>query len=207
MNHFIALNWFRYLTSFLREKLCNRPGHYSITPKTLLLVSICCLGYQSQSKPHEWCLFASAAPADIRKAIDMNISMTQFGWDPIHRNDLSSSAECVFSLYLQCSHGEAPHVVPEDQGALRPSGGDDRSLEVSGLTVSTVWTVCIHIPPLGAVAIRGISGIQNKISNSAADLRRKWGVKSALVMSLAWVPWIYWERALHWNWQLYFNLV
>lgn len=201
MNHFIALNWFRYLTSFLREKLCNRPGHYSITPKTLLLVSICCLGYQSQSKPHEWCLFASAAPADIRKATDMNISCDSILMRP-HTQKWS-----VCSLYLQCSHGEAPHVVPEDQGALRPSGGDDRSLEVSGLTVSTVWTVCIHIPPLGAVAIRGISGIQNKISNSAAELRQKWGVKSALVMSLAWVPWIYWQRALHWNWQLYFYLV
>lgn len=90
MNHFIALNWFRYLISFLREKLCNRPGHYSITPKTLLLVSICCLGYQSQSKPHEWCLFASAAPADIRKATYLHISVTQFWWDPIHRNDLSA---------------------------------------------------------------------------------------------------------------------
>lgn len=42
------------------------------------------------------------------------------------------------SLYLQCSHGESTHVVPEDQGALWPSGGDDRSLEVSGLTVLTV---------------------------------------------------------------------
>lgn len=198
MNHFIALNWFRYLTSFLREKLCNRPGHYSITPKTLLLVSICCLGYQSQSKPHEWCLFASAAPADIRKA-------TYFHDSILMRPHTQKWSVCP--LYLQCSHGEAPHVVPEDQGALRPSGGDDRSLEVSGLTVSTVWTVCIHIPPLGAVAIRGISGIQNKISNSAADLRWKWGFKSALVMSLAWVPWIYWERALHWNWQLYFYLV
>lgn len=51
---------------------------------------------------------------------------------------LPMSAPFFYASYVQRSHGESAHVVPEDQGALRPGGGDGRALEVSGLTVAAV---------------------------------------------------------------------
>lgn len=55
---------------------------------------------------------------------------------------------------LQRSNREAAHVVPEDQRAQRPSGGDDGSLQVGAVTVASVGAVCTQIPTLGAAAIR-----------------------------------------------------
>lgn len=63
--------------------------------------------------------------------------------------------ECLFLFlfYLKRSNCEASHVVPEDQRALRPSGGDDGGLQVSGVTVASVRTVCTQIPTLWTAAV------------------------------------------------------
>lgn len=53
-------------------------------------------------------------------------------------DNYSPSVCSVSSSYLQRSDSEAAHVVPEDQHALRPSGGDDGGLEVGGVTVAAV---------------------------------------------------------------------
>ena len=82
---------------------------------------------------------------------------------------LESPTEIIFSSYLQGTHGESIHVVPEDQGTLWPSGGDGRCLKVSGLTVASVRTVCTHVPTLRAVAISGTAENIKLCSNSAAD--------------------------------------
>lgn len=61
---------------------------------------------------------------------------------------------CFSFTYLQRPNRKAIHVVPEDQRAQRPSGGDDGSLQVSAVTVASVGAVCTQIPTLGAAAIR-----------------------------------------------------
>lgn len=45
--------------------------------------------------------------------------------------------------YLQRSNREAVHVVPEDQNALGTSGGDNRCLEICGITIASIGTVRI----------------------------------------------------------------
>lgn len=55
---------------------------------------------------------------------------------------------------MQRSNCEAVHVVPEDQRAQRPSGGDDGSLQVGAVTVAAVGAVSTQIPTLWAAAIR-----------------------------------------------------
>lgn len=140
MNHFIALNWFRYLTSFLREKLCNRPGHYSITPKTLLLVSICCLGYQSQSKPHEWCLFASAAPADINIFPWLNSDET-----PYTEMICLLSLPSVFPRWSPSCGTRRPGCTAAQWRRWQESGGQwsDRIHHLNCLhTYTTPWSCC-----------------------------------------------------------------
>lgn len=133
-----------HLKVFLRDKIIYRPGYCLITPETLLPVSICCLGYQSETKPHERRFHTSTAPANI----------VSFLMRPLHRVLFSRLVQNVNSPYLQWSNCESAHVVPEDQCALRPSRGDDGCQEVSGLTIVTIWTVCKHIPTLLTVPIR-----------------------------------------------------
>lgn len=45
---------------------------------------------------------------------------------------------CVSSWHLQRSNRKAAHVVPEDQNALGPSGGNDRALEIGGIAIAPV---------------------------------------------------------------------
>lgn len=51
-------------------------------------------------------------------------------------------------IHLQGSHSEAAHVIPESQGALGSSGGDDRGLQVGDVAVTTIGAVCVHVPTL-----------------------------------------------------------
>jgi len=58
-----------------------------------------------------------------------------------------SVSPCV---YLQCAHGEAPHVIPEDQSALWAGGGDGGRGQVAGVAIVPVRAVSTQIPALHA---------------------------------------------------------
>lgn len=77
----------------------------------------------------------------------------QFTGETFH-TEYSHCVQGVQTSYLQWSHCEAAHVVPEDQSAMRPCGGDDRGLEVRGVTIAPIWTVCIQIPTLPTASIK-----------------------------------------------------
>lgn len=125
----------------------DRPESCLIIPKTLVPFSICCLGYQPETKPHERHYRISAAPA---RTTDISFLM-----GAMDVANYSPSARRVSSSYSQWSDSEAAHVVPEDQRALRPSGGDDGGLEVGGVAVAAIWTVCTQIPTLWTASVRG----------------------------------------------------
>lgn len=59
-------------------KMIYRPESCLIIPKTLLPVSICCLGYQSETKPCERRFHISAAPADFARTTDMSFMMLAY---------------------------------------------------------------------------------------------------------------------------------
>lgn len=144
----IESGYITHLKVSLGDKIIYRPGSCLITPKTPLLVAICCLGYQSETKPHERRFHTSTAPASVAKTTD-------FLMKPFTRCIiLPRWVQYGHPSYLQWSHCESAHVVPEDQGALWPSGGDDRSPEVSGLTIAATWAVCTQIPTLQTASIR-----------------------------------------------------
>lgn len=49
-------------------------------------------------------------------------------------------------------------MIPEDQSALWPREGDDRCVDVSGMTITTIRTVCTHIPALGSASVTITTG-------------------------------------------------
>lgn len=127
-----------------KQQIIYRPESCLIVPKTLLPVSICCLGYRSETKSWEKRFHISTAP-----------TKQEFSDETFYRDDyFPHCVRHVKSSYLQWSDCEAAHVVPEDQSAMWPGGGDDGGVEVSGLTIATVWTVCAHIPTLWTAPIR-----------------------------------------------------
>lgn len=109
--------------------MIHRPEICSIIPQTLLPVSTCCLGYRIGTRPRETRFHISTAPVNLQKQ--------QFSGENFH----TEYSHCVLGVktsYLQRSHCEAAHVVPEDQSAMWPCGGDDRGLEVRGVTIAPI---------------------------------------------------------------------
>lgn len=66
----IESGYITHLKVSLSDKIMYRPGSCLITPKTPLLVSICCLGYQSETIPYERRFHTSIAPASVARTTD-----------------------------------------------------------------------------------------------------------------------------------------
>lgn len=73
-----------------------RPESCLTTPETLLPVSICCLGYQTETKPRETRFRISTAPANDVRRTHVSVLLSPL----THSTILPLCIECLFLFFL-----------------------------------------------------------------------------------------------------------